>query len=218
MNIDLIPVLEIPVTAKTRLQEIQCPPANFQQNPVEWDEYQGQILTAGGFSDYQRVIKGCNFVRADHWTLSDLRMLVRNHLGGDKELIPLEESCALFGGCILVANGVPVLVPQCCSTIADFTSWQGLLSPQFTSGPFCIEGHPCPEAVRNDIQLLITCEDPDEEFEQPAQPRIVVEIDTLASATERARQIMEALSNKINLLSAELGVANASDYLIWNKS
>ena len=217
MNIELIPVLEIPIMARRRLQEIQRPPATFQQNPIEWDEYQRQLLVTGGFSDYQRVIQGCGFVSADQWSLTDLRVLVQNHLAGDKEPIPLKESCALFGGCVLVVDGVPVLVPQCCSTIADFTSWQGILSPQFTSGFFCIGGHPCPEAVKIDVRLVITCEDPDESFEQPAQLRIVLKIAALAAATEHARQIMYALSDRIDLLSAELGVAKASDYLVWAK-
>lgn len=218
MNIELIPVLEIPITAKARLQAVQCPPADFQRNPIEWDGYQQQLLEAGGFADYQRVIQGCNFVQADQWSLPDLRLLVQNHLGGDKEIIPLAESCALFGGCILIVDGLPVLVPQCCSTIADFASWQGLLNPQFTSGPFCTEGYPCPEAVKTDTQILVTCEDPDERFDQPAQPRIVVEIDAFFNATARAKQMMEMLCDRIDLLSAELGVAKASDYVVWGKA
>lgn len=218
MNIELIPVLEIPVMAQRRPRKIHRPPATFQQNPIEWDEYQRQLLVTAGFSDYQRVIQGCSFVRADQWSLPDLRMLVQNHLYGDKEPIPLERSCALFGGCILVVDGVPVLVPQCCSTIADFTSWEGILMPQFTSGPFCLEGHPGPEAVKNDIHLLITCEDPDESFDQPARPTIVVEIEAQASATKKAKQLMEAFADKIDLLSTELGVAKASNYLVWGKS
>lgn len=217
MKVELIPVLEIPIMARRQLQKIQRPPATFQQNPIEWDEYQRQLLVTGGFFDYQRVIKGCGFVRADQWTLTDLRMLVQNHLAGDKEPIPLKESCALFGGCILVVDSIPVLVPQCCGTIADFASWQGLLMPQFTAGPFCLEGHPGPEAVKTDTQLLITCEDPDESFDQPAQPKIMVEIVALAYATEHAKQMMAALSDRIDLLSDELGVAKASDYLVWAK-
>ena len=217
MNIELIPVLEIPVMAQRRLPEIQRPPSTFQQHPIEWDEYQRQLLVTGGFSDYQRVIKGGNFVRADQWSLPDLRLLARNHLAGDKEIISIEASCALFGGCILVVNNIPVLVPQCCSTIADFTSWQGLLSPQFISGYFCIEGHPCPEAVKTDTHILITCEDSDESFDQPARPKIVLEIAALVYATEQAKQIMDALSDRIDLLSAELGVAKAADYLVWAK-
>ena len=204
--------------AQRRLQEILPPPVTFQQNPIAWDEYQRQLLITGGFSDYQRVIQGCNFVRANQWSLTDLRKLVQNHLAGDKQPIPLKESCALFGGCILVVDGVAVLVPQCCSTIADFTSWQGISSPQFISGFFCIEGHPCPEAMKTDTRLVITCEDPDESFDQPAQPKIVLEIAALASATEQAKQIMDVLSDRIDLLSAELGVAKASDYLVWAKS
>jgi hypothetical protein len=217
MNIELIPVLEIPVMAQRRLLEIQRPPSTFQQNPTEWDEYQRQLLVTGGFPDYQRVIQGGNFVRADQWSLADLRMLVQNHLAGDKESIPIKESCALFGGCVLVVDGVPVLVPQCCSTIADFASWEEVLTPHFTSGPFCLEGHPGPEAVKTDTRLVITCEDPYESFDQPAQPQIVVEIVALAYATEQAKQIMNVLSDKIDLLSAELGVAKASDYLVWAK-
>ncbi|MBO2009801.1 hypothetical protein [Hymenobacter negativus] len=216
MNIELIPVLEIPITAKARLQAIQRPLASFQQNPFEWDEYQRQLLVVGGFSDYQCVIQGCNFVCVDQWSLPDLRLLVQNHLDSDGTApIPLAESCALFGGCILIVDGVPVLVPQCCSTIADFSSWEDLLEPQFTAGPFCLEGHPGPEAVKNGVHLLITCEDPDEAFDQPAQSRVVVPIEDLANATERARQLMQAFADRIDLLSAELGVAKASDYIVW---
>lgn len=218
MNIELIPVLEIPITPQARLRAIQQPPASFQQNPLEWDEYQQRLLAAGGFFDYQRVIQGCNFVRADQWSLPDLRVLLQNHLGGDKKVIPLTESCALFGGCILVVDEVPVLVPQCCGTIADFSGWQGLLNPYFTSGYFCIEGHPCPAAVKNGTQLLIICEDLDERFDPPAQPKIVLEMDALVSAIEKAEQIMKAFSDKIDLLSAELDVVSASDYIVWGKS
>ena len=61
-------------------------------------------------------------------------------------------------------------------------------------------------------------EDLDERFDPPAQPKIVLEMDALVSAIERAEQIMKALSDKIDLLSAELDVASASDYIVWGKS
>lgn len=218
MNIELIPVLQIPMIAHTQLQEIHRPPATFQQNPIEWDEYQRQLLSTGGFSNYQRVIQGCNFVRVDQWSSSDLRMLVQNHLCGDKEPIPVEESCALFGGCILVVDGAPVLVPQCCSTIADFLGWKELLNLDFVSGPFCIEGHPCPNAAKSGNQLLITCADEWEKFDQPAHPQIAVELDELANALVQAQKRIDSFADKIDSLSAELGVKKASDYLVWAKS
>lgn len=216
MKVELIPVLEIPVPAET-LKQVQRPRYNFQLNPDEWDEYQRQLLLAGGFAGYKRVIKGHNFVHVDQWTLPDLRRLVMNHLGNEQPLL-VTESCALFGGCILFVDNVPVLVPQCCSTIADFASWKELIKPGFMSGPFCMEGHPCPQALKEGKRILIRCKDRDEEFWQPAQAEIPVELDVLAGAVGVAEFHVGKLASNIDLLSAEFGVLRASDYLVWRES
>lgn len=218
MKVELIPALEIPVPPESRKKAGSRPAKSFAQNPDAWDKFQQKQLAAAGFNDYSRIIRGKNFVYVDEWTLVDLKNLILTHLMPNDVLVVVEKSCAFFGGYILIIDDVPVMVPQCCSTLADITSWQDLLNPEFTSGPFCTEGHPCPTAVKEGNKLLITCEDEWESFDQPTQQSIIVEVDKLAVAVEQASWTIQKLCAKVDLLSAEFGVPMLSNYLIFAKS
>lgn len=214
MKVDLIPTLQVSVGAIKLEQIIQRPTSNFLQNPVGWDIYEKNVLRAAGFDDYKRVITGSSFLAIDAWSLEDLRKLIHAHLQPEDEVISVTESCALFGGGVLFLNNEPVLVPQCCSTIADIYSWKSILDPHFQSGYFCLEGHPCPKAVKENNALRIFCKDEDEAFDQPALGETSVEIIALATAFSAAEKAIDKLSKKVDVLSLEFGVQKLSDYLI----
>ena len=218
MKVELIPVLEVPVTPEACRLLPTHPPGNFRQHPAEWDDYQRQLLSAGFFADYPRVIPGYNFVPLDQWSLPDLRRLVKNHLLGADEMVAVADSCALFGGSLLLIDDVPVLGPQCCSTLAEICDWQQLVSPGFEAGFFCFEGHPSPRATRRKDMLIIECQDDYESFDPPAQPHFVVEVDRLAEAIATAETAVRQFAQKIDLLSGEFGVPQLSAYLVWAKS
>lgn len=218
MKVALIPVLEIPVTPDARRRHPTPPAGNFQQNPAEWDDYQRQLLSAGGFADYPRVIPGYNFVLLDQWSLPDLRRLIQNHLLVDDERVNVADSCALFGGGLLLLDGEPVLGPQCCSTLAEVGGWQQLVSPGFQSGFFYSEGHPAPRATRRKDTLLIECQDQYQDFDPPAQPRITVEVARLAEAIAVAEAIVREFAQKIDQFSTEFGVPQLSAHLVWAAS
>ncbi len=214
MVVELVLALQIPAIAK---DVIHYPNGNAQQNPFGLDEYNSLSLKAQGFADYKRVIRGKDFVYADPWSQADLKRLVESHLMIGGEPTSIVDSCALFGGCVLIVDEIPLLVPQCCSTIVDFYSWKNLLSPEFLSGAFCIEGHPCPIAVKENNIITIECYDEDERFDMPAQQRITLELNVLATAIKKTEREVQNLSNKIDALSIDFGVAKLSDYLVSSK-
>lgn len=214
MKLELIPVLEIRVPVGALEKVGPRPASTFEENPLEWDEYQTRLLQAGGFADYPRIIKGSSFIHLDGWKLDDLRRLIQIHLMYEEEPVPPAESCGLFGGCVLFLDDAPVLVPQCCGEITDFYSWKNLSDPEFKAGYFCSEGHPMPHAKRRANQLVITCKDDWEEFQGPTKPEIIVDVNVLADAIEKAELRIQAFSNKIDELSVEFGVAKLSEYLV----
>lgn len=128
--------------------------------------------------------------------------------------MPVVESCALFGGAILFIDDLPVLFPQCCSTIATVYDWKPLMAPQFQEGYFCLEGHPAPKAVRQGDYLNIICEDEGEDFYPPTPPLMRVKIADLAVAVERAESQMQKLCEQVDMLSAEFGAESISRYLV----
>ncbi|WP_157886793.1 hypothetical protein [Hymenobacter sp. PAMC 26628] len=217
MKVELIPAIEISRTAVDWERVGQHPIGDFQRNPAEWDDYQRRVLEVAGLADYSRVIKGSPFLHLNQWSLPDLRKLIKAHLLIEDEPVPVNESCALFGGGVLFVDDVPVLVPQCCSTIADFYGWKQIVAPSFGSGYFCLEGHPVPRAERQGNLLTINCQDKDETFDQPAQKQIIVGVNELAAAIEKAELVILNFSDKIDALSTEFGVQKLSDYLILAK-
>ncbi|MET4107003.1 hypothetical protein [Hymenobacter sp. UYP22] len=187
------------------------------QNPLQWEQYQARILQIDGFNNYRRVLPGSRFLAVDDWTLSDLQKLIDAHLHPGDEVVAAADSCALFGGGILFLNGTPVLVPQCCGTLADIYSWQGLVEPQFQSSYFCMEGHPCPKATKQGSRLRITCHDEDGQFDQPALTEFSVDIQALAAAISSAERTLTVLCEKVDSLSSIFGVQKLSDHLIRGK-
>ncbi|RSK48488.1 hypothetical protein [Hymenobacter rigui] len=187
------------------------------QNPLQWEQYEARILQIAGFNNYRRVLLGSSFIAVDDWTLSDLQKLIDAHLHPGDEVVEAADSCALFGGGILFLDGTPVLVPQCCGTLADLYSWQVLVKPQFQSGYFCMEGHPCPKATRQGPVLHITCHDEDEGFDPPTLPEFSVGIDALASAISTAERTLTGLCEKVDRLSSHFGVQKLSTHLIQGK-
>jgi len=184
---------------------------------VDRDIYQTQVLKAANIADYKRVIAGSDFLSIEDWTLADLRTLISAHLRPLGEQLPVTESCTLFGGGVLRIDGVAVLIPQCCSSIDDLFSWKQLLAPTFSTGYFCIEGHPAPKATKRGTELIIVCEDEEESFDQPAQAIIIVSVAKLAAAVAIAENGIQKLCDKIDRLSSEFGVAKLSKYMILGK-
>lgn len=217
MKLELIPALEISPPAIDWQLVGPHPIGHFWQNPLDWDNYQAHVLQVAGLADYKRVIKGSHFLSLDNWSLSDLRSIIRWHLGPEDNDIPAAESCALFGGGVLFVDDNPVLVPQCCSTLADLHSWSTLLEPQFQSGHFCLEGHPCPKATRQGHTVHIACHDKYEDFNQPAKAEFSLEIAALATAVSAAEEALAIFCEKVDRLSAEFGVQRLSDHLVRGK-
>ncbi|SDX76424.1 hypothetical protein [Hymenobacter psychrophilus] len=215
MSITLLPVLEVAAPAIDWDQVGPSPFATFWQNPSAWEEFQAKILRLSGFADHRQAVKGSKYLRIDDWQPEGLRRLINAHLGatGDDRM-PVEESCALFGGGVLFIDNVPVLFPQCCSTIATVYDWKPLLVPQFQEGYFCLEGHPAPKAIREEEYLTIICEDEGEDFYPPTPPVIRVKVADLAVAVEQAEWQMQRLCEQVNALSAEFGAESISRYLI----
>lgn len=214
MKVELVPVVEISPSVVGWQRIGPRPESNFMQNPLQWEQYEARILQIAGFNNYRRVLPGSRFIAVDDWTLQDLKKLIEAHLRPGDEVVAAADSCALFGGSILFLNGTPVLVPQCCGTLADLYSWQELVQPQFQSGYFCMEGHPCPKAARKGSMLRITCHDEDEQFDQPTLPEFSVEIQALAAAISTAEKTLTILCEKVDSLSSSFGVQRLSDHLI----
>lgn len=217
MKVELIPTLEISAPSTDWQLVGPHPIGYFWQNPFEWDNYQSRVLRVAGLADYKRVIKGSHFLSLENWSLSDLRSIIRWHLGPEDNDIPAAESCALFGGGVLFVDDNPTLVPQCCSTLADLHSWSTLSEPQFQSGYFCPEGHPCPKATRQGHILRIVCYDEYEDFNQPAKAEFSLEITALANAVSAAEEALAIFCGKVDMLSVEFGVQRLSDHLVWGK-
>ncbi|MDU0370446.1 hypothetical protein ACFPAF_08600 [Hymenobacter endophyticus] len=217
MKVELVPVVDISSLVIDWQLAGPRPASNFIHNPLQWEQYQARILQIAGFNDYKRVLPGSHFLTVGDWTLPDLQKLIQAHLHPADEVVAAADSCALFGGGILFLDDTPVVIPQCCGTLADLYRWQALVEPQFQSGYFCMEGHPCPKATRQGSMLRITCHDEDEMFDQPTLLQFSVEIQALAAAISAAERTLTTLCEKVDRLSSSFGVQKLSDHLIRGK-
>ena len=211
----MLPVFELPASIIDWDQIGARPSGAFWQNPSDWEEFEAKILRLSGFTQHLPAVKSSRYLRADSLAVDDLRRLIDAHLEvTENKRVPVAESCALFGGAILIIDDLPVLFPQCCSTISTVYDWKVLLAPQFQEGYFCLEGHPAPKAIREQDYLNIICEDEGEEFYPPTTPIIRVKVADLAMAVEQAELQMQRLCERVDSLSAEYGAKSISCYLI----
>ncbi len=216
MKVELIPVLELPMPEGI-WEELETSPQRPHWKHAEaWNSFLAKTLKLAGYGPYNPVSEGVSLYRATDISQADLRIAI------DLHIIPLKEenqtindSCALFGGLALFVGGQLKLIPQCCSTIADIMSWQGIVRPDFKQGHFCPEGHPMPEAIKVEENIEIRCHDEGEEFDFPAPSSIVLPTYVLQHAVQQAVQEVSIFAKTIDSLYSVYNVENLSQILVW---
>ncbi len=219
MKVGLVPVLDIPKPADAWDRVGPTPPLPRWEHLSEWDSYLAKALLEGGYAAYKTVSEGIPFYRATDISVPDLRTIIDLHLEPlRKSDGTITDSCPLFGGLALVLDDKLALVPQCCGTLDDATSWQSVVAPGFEQGFICPEGHPQPKVVRRGKGLEVRCEDEWEEFNLPAPSSVTVPLEALRDAVERAIRELTTFAATVDTLSAEYEVERLSRHLVWGET
>lgn len=213
-NLQLVPVVELPLPKEAWDMAGQSPPSSWHKFPVEWEEYRSKVNSHSGYGLLESYPIGSGRYPLRQLSSSDIARIIELHVTD----IPPGESCALFGGYVLAADGEAVLLPQCCGTLADFTSWEALAREEPYSEFFCLEGHPCPKAISDGTHIVIRCEDEGEEFEEPAPVEYSIDRLALASAIQGAKSELDELACNLKEWGDAQGHGNAAAILVFSDS
>ncbi|MFZ5635906.1 MAG: hypothetical protein ACOY82_04900 [Pseudomonadota bacterium] len=209
-KIELIPVVELP-RADGALNAVgPLPGGSWHTHPRDWERYHSGIATASGYGRLDAFPPGSGLYPIAQFSMSDLNRLVELHLSD----VQIEDSCALFGGYVLVESGRPIMVPQCCGTLADTVTWEAIARPEKFEEHFCLEGHPSPVAISDGNVVEIRCFDEYEPFEEPAPKSYRMNRELLCMALNDARSTLAQVSRRLDALNSRKAGVGLSRVLI----
>jgi hypothetical protein len=192
MTVALIPVIELTPTYTEALDDSQ--------------------LSAFGFCD--RVGSYGSFVHALGLTNDAWKHVITKHISD----IPLEDSCAIFGGYILAANSEIILYPQCCSTLAEIHYWKQILHRKNVEHGKCVwlaEGHPSPEITLHHDQLKFLCDEEWESFRPKTMAEFEIDYSVICEVISKTVASMRTLSMQLDRdLAATFGVATLQGLIL----
>lgn len=177
-------------------------------------------MRAGFSSSIRPYHAGHPFLAIAELSKKDLEKVVCDHT---RELRSGEnnrdESCALFGGYVLKADGKDIFFPQCCSDLTDIHSWKQLLESNAES--YFYAGHPGPviSKKRKLICLDFRVEKYGERFcPPPPVLRISIHRTDLQNAIEEADLVLKQFALRLREINDELnlGIDDLDALLIDN--
>jgi hypothetical protein len=156
---------------------------------------------------------GTKMYRAEDLTDQAIQVAIEDHL----ENVPLNESVALFGGVTIVSESMPILVPQCCSTLSEIDWWMQVFEARNDSYMLvrARNGHPYPRVSFLGHHVEIRCEDEWETFAQPAPERFAMNVSDMQFALLRLREDRIRFCTRIDGIASRLGLGKASDVLVY---
>jgi hypothetical protein len=193
MTVELIPVIELTPAYTEALDDSQ--------------------LSAFGLSD--RVGVYGSFVHALGLTNDAWQHVTTMHISD----IPLEDSCAIFGGYVLKVDSEIILYPQCCSTLAEIHYWQQILhreNVEHGKSVWLAEGHPSPEITLHKELLKFVCDEEWEDFDPKTMAEFEIDYSVMCDVITKTAASMQTLSMQLDRdLAATFGVATLKG-LIWD--
>lgn len=155
---------------------------------------------------------GTRMYRAEDLTDQAIQVAIEDHL----ENVPLNESIALFGGVTIVSESVPILAPQCCSTLSEIEWWVQIFEARNDASMAVRErsGHPSPSVNFSDNHVEIRCEDEWESFTPPARERFVMKTLDMEHALRRLCEDRVRFCTRIDGIAHRLGLGKASAVLV----
>jgi hypothetical protein len=217
MTVELIPVIEISFPKSVLDKAGNTPPIPYLHHLDEWEVYRKTLLELFGLSQYQPFKPGHSFYPVLQFTnIDDLKKILDQHLLPLKEHgQAITETCALFGGTVLIINDEVKLLPQCCGTLSDFLDWKRVLEDDFKSDYIFMGGHPSPKAIKKNKELVLECIDEEEDFYPLTESVISIDILPLMEAVQKAEKELLIFSKTVDRLSKEYAVDNLSKLFLW---
>lgn len=185
-NIKLVPVIELPHPPHVWLDNGSKPDGSWLTNPDEWEQYWVTLNKMSGYRHFKSFPTGSGLYHVEHMSIQDLNVLIQLHISD----LPIEESCAFFGGYVLVEDETPILMPQCCGTLADFKTWEAISRSGRFQEWLCLDCHPCPEAISDGNIIEIRCVDEYESFTFPAPESYKLSRDELKQALHYGKSVL----------------------------
>lgn len=212
--IELIPVIEMPCSEEAWDKAKSRPEGSWLSYPDQWEQYRRDLQSLSGYRELSAFPRGSGLYPLSKIAKSDLTRLIELHVA-DTEI---NESCAFFGGYVLTEKGIPILVPQCCGTLADISTWEKVARPEKFEEYFCLEGHPCPEALSDGVNIEIRCIDEFESFEEPAPASFVASRIEVEVALRECIADVKKFATCVDDWGEENGHPNLSRVLIYESS
>jgi len=196
VTIELISLIELPTFKFTDLEEISD------------ITLKNRLLIERNYTE----VKNLKPLNKHQYKLSeisntDLKKAIDLHISD----IPIEDSCAFFGGFALKVNEEFVLFPQCCGLLSEIEDWKKLLSKNFE--PFYLsECHPSPFFRKNVNEIIIECDSSHEEFYPKTGKFLRLNHNLLISAIEKVLIELKKISQRLDKFSSFYGTDYITSY------
>lgn len=201
MKIELVPLIELPTFKFPDINKI-----------TDIDE-KNRLLIERNYSD----VKNLKPFNEHQYKLSDisdldLKKAIELHVSD----LPIDESCAFFGGYGLKLNNEFVLFPQCCGLLSEINDWKKILNANFE--PFFLtECHPSPKFKKVGNEVVIECDSTYEDFYPVTENTIKLDYKNLTLAIKNVCIELKEISKRFDTFNAEYGTESVAENLIWKE-
>ncbi|WNJ18255.1 hypothetical protein [Pontibacter sp. G13] len=134
------PVLELSPSEYSKTEH-EYPNGSSIEYPNEWNQYWLKNLSESGIDDIVPCIKGQFFAELSRISDSTLEIILNTQLE-ETDLNSEDEICALEGGLTVFFDDIPLIYPQCCSSLSDYKNWLETLEDKPTTWKQIWIGHP----------------------------------------------------------------------------
>lgn len=139
-------------------QEYHSPNGSRFEYPKEWNEYWQKSLADAELINVQEIIDGLGMIDITTIELTELMIILKNHLQ-DVDTNNVDEIHPLEGG-IVIQQEEKSIVPQCCVSLSDYKAWEAFLEEKPQEWSEIWIGHPWIYAriVQGQIEISEYCE------------------------------------------------------------
>ncbi|UII32285.1 hypothetical protein LVD17_00340 [Fulvivirga ulvae] len=181
-NIKIKPVIEL-CPSEYAKKEYDYPNGTAKEFADGWNKYWLKSLSDSGIDAVMPCILGYFFIEVSKISDRNLEIILKGQLENEK----VEGICPLDGGLVIFVDDVPVVQPQCCSSLSDYQNWIDVINETSSEWKEVWIGHPMIylRILNNKLQFSELTED------SVPKERVVNEFDFSLFQRELKRAIEE---------------------------
>lgn len=123
-------------------KEYESPKGSSLELPDEWNEFWIKCISDKKLGNLTAIRKGSYLVDIETINDEELEEIVKNELK-EVELDDFEEQISkIYGGIVIIENGIPLIEPTCCGDIGNLNEWESIFEDKSSAWHQLWIGHP----------------------------------------------------------------------------